>query len=179
MNLRKDHYRKTLARSLARLADAAAAVQTSQSRNRTAAVQQASGLERIGRRSTEGRPRRRGGIFGGRLPVSRRSGYLSRSPLPPPRSGGCGDDDGESIGGRRSSSGIRCPAASYAVVSARFKEPREPFVSSADERRPPRVVFSQTLRLFEGGDTERGERCQSGRCRCGGSVDRLRRRGRT
>lgn len=84
--------------------------------------------------------------FGGRLPVSRRSGYLSRSSSPS-RSGG--DGDGESIGGRRSSSGIRCPAASYAVVSARFKEPREPFVSSADERRPPRVVFSQTLRLFE------------------------------
>lgn len=56
--------------------------------------------------------------------------------------------DGESIGGRRSSSGIRCPAASYAVVSARFKEPREPFVSSADERRPPRVFFSKTLLVF-------------------------------
>ena len=172
MNLRKDHYRN--ARSLGRLA-----------RRRDAAVQTSVTHESNGRGSPRVPSRKDGTAvdrrerpwrfrnatvesLGGRLPVSRRSGYLSR------RRGG----DGESIGGRRSSSGIRCPAASYAVASARFKEPRVNRSSRPPTSGGRPASFFLKPFLFCG-DTERGERCQSGRCRCGGSVDRLRRRGRT
>ena len=70
----------------------------------------------------------------------RRRGYLSRS-FPPGM-------DGVSTGVRRSSSGIRCPAASNVVASARFKEPHKRSSRPPTSGGRPSVVFPETFRTL-------------------------------
>jgi hypothetical protein len=140
VNLRKDHYR-TYSTCRSRTATTTSNERTRKSLASTGRRRCPTSQGKDGDRQQQlfrTRSTRRNGISAD-VYRCRRRGYLSRRLCRP----FVGDGGGESVCGRRSSSGIRCPAASHAVAVARFKEPPHSLslVRSADERRPPRRRF--------------------------------------